>query len=422
MLALVAVVGPGGVGLHGEREQPTEDEDGQDQPEIDQHLLAELLVLDRLAGQAQGPDDAGVVRLLQLQAQDLDEEDVADHLQAAARAARAAPDEHQHQQRAPGEAVPAVEVVGAEPGGGHDRGDLEEAVAASPSHGQPPAFLFIVFDALAVCLLAGRRVGSLLHACPVEVVMPQAEADHHGRDRQDDRHVGPPLEVAEELAGPADQDEVHQHEVRARQQHEHRNRHLDQRAVVSGVGGEVADAGVVGAETPGGHRAEGVAQGVERRQVLQEQQHGQRRVQADVHEEQDPGGVLHAGLGAGVAGTGHLRPHQRLARRTLTQDHHEQHDDPQAAEEVRAGSPEEDAPRHQRRLLGIVRHLQVGQHRGAGSAETRLGLEHGVHHRHGDPRVLLDGAAGAAETERQGAQHGGQDPAQPDHGHGLLAE
>ena len=82
-------------------------------------------VVDRLAAQPQGPHDRGVEGVFDFQPQDLQEEDVPDDLQAAARAAGTTADEHEQEQHAAAEAVPVIEIVRAEAGGGHDRDDLK---------------------------------------------------------------------------------------------------------------------------------------------------------------------------------------------------------------------------------------------------------------------------------------------------------
>ena len=156
----------------------------------------------------------------------------------------------------------------------------------------------------------------------------------------------------------------------------------------------MSDAGVVGAEASGGHGAEGMAQGVERPEPFDQQQGGQQPVEPGVDEEQHPGGVLHPSLGRMMAGSGHFGLHEGLSGGTLSEDRHEQHDDPQAAEEVGAGTPEENAARHQgRRLQGAIGIFHVRQHGGPGGAEAGLGLEHGVD----DAHSVFGGSMGAAE-------------------------
>ena len=64
-------------------------------------------------------------RQFDLLTQDLDHQHMPNHFHATAGAARATTDKHQHEEHRPPKAVPAVKIVGAKPGRGHDRNDLK---------------------------------------------------------------------------------------------------------------------------------------------------------------------------------------------------------------------------------------------------------------------------------------------------------
>ena len=91
----MAIVGPGGVGLEGNRKQPRRGKNGRDQSEVDQYFASEVLIFECFAAEAQGTDHTGVERLLDLEAERFDKEDMADHFQPTTGASGTSADEHQ---------------------------------------------------------------------------------------------------------------------------------------------------------------------------------------------------------------------------------------------------------------------------------------------------------------------------------------
>ena len=70
-----------------------------------------------------------MVGVFDFKAQNLEKQNVSNHLQATARTAGATADKHQQEENASAETVPLVEIVSGISCGGDDRNNLEQAVA-----------------------------------------------------------------------------------------------------------------------------------------------------------------------------------------------------------------------------------------------------------------------------------------------------
>ena len=150
-----------------------------------------------------------------------------------------------------------------------------------------------------------------------------------------------------------------------RQEHEHDGQAGDQ------VRLEIADGQRPRGETACSAHAERMADGVERPHPCEDVTHEGQRADAQEHPGEDEDHLVRAGpvILPGERRNLHIgepKTHRRRVRNDEQQEHH----DAEAADEMRGGAPEQQAPRQR---------LDILQDGGAGGREARYALEPGVH-------------------------------------------
>jgi len=194
-------------------------------------------------------------------------------------------------------------------------------------------------------------------------------------------------------------------EVGSGEDHEGDDGDFDAEAVV------LSDGGVEGAKASGGHGAEGVAEGFEDGDSLEEQAEDLGSGDGDVDFPEEQCGLSDARLDGFGEGSGDFGADEEFgAGAGLSEDGDEEDDDSHAAEPVCEASPEED---------GAGEILGCGKDAGPGGGETGDAFEDAGT---GDikPAVAV-GFEDAGDDIGQGAEEAAEEPAECDDADGFLS-